>query len=311
MATARIGRIGLGTVQFGLPYGATNTLGQVSEAEAARILGRAAEAGIRVLDTAAAYGEAEALLGRLAPVAAPFRIITKTVPLRVASLGPEHAAEVARGIEASRRRLRRDHLDAVLVHHADDLLAEGGGRLADVLLDAQARGTVGLVGISVYQPAQLEAAMARLAPGIVQLPFNLLDQRFAVSGMLARLAAIGCEVHARSLFLQGTLLEEPEALPPGLVQGLPAFRRASEFRARHGLGALAACLAHGLSRPEIDALVLGVASLGQLGEILAAISGLPEALPDMSGLAVDDEDVIDPSRWQLDGPPVRGIVPGT
>ena len=52
-------KLGLGTVQFGLPYGVSNTRGQVSRAEAAAILALAAKAGIATLDTAAGYGTAE------------------------------------------------------------------------------------------------------------------------------------------------------------------------------------------------------------------------------------------------------------
>jgi aryl-alcohol dehydrogenase-like predicted oxidoreductase len=58
-------KIGLGTVQFGQAYGVSNTHGQVSPDEAARILSRAAQAGAMVLDTAANYGAAEAVLAEL------------------------------------------------------------------------------------------------------------------------------------------------------------------------------------------------------------------------------------------------------
>ena len=70
--------LALGTVQFGLAYGATNTRGQVPEDEVARILGSARQAGVRFLDTASAYGTAEAVLGRTLPPGHDFRIVTKT-----------------------------------------------------------------------------------------------------------------------------------------------------------------------------------------------------------------------------------------
>ena len=55
-------KLGLGTVQFGQAYGISNRRGQVSAEEAAAILTLAAEAGIRLLDTAANYGDAETVL---------------------------------------------------------------------------------------------------------------------------------------------------------------------------------------------------------------------------------------------------------
>ncbi len=43
-----IPQICLGTVQFGLPYGITNSAGQLAQAEVASILTQAAAAGIRL-----------------------------------------------------------------------------------------------------------------------------------------------------------------------------------------------------------------------------------------------------------------------
>src|SRR4051812_21051223 len=73
-------RIGLGTVQFGINYGVSNTSGQVSAPEISAILATAREAGIRVLDTAASYGTAEQALGRALQPGHRFDIVTKTLP---------------------------------------------------------------------------------------------------------------------------------------------------------------------------------------------------------------------------------------
>ena len=72
-----MGKIGLGTVQFGQAYGVSNVHGQVSRDEAGVILTRAAEGGIEVLDTAANYGEAEKVLTTFDT--SRFRVISKTV----------------------------------------------------------------------------------------------------------------------------------------------------------------------------------------------------------------------------------------
>lgn len=56
---------------------------------------------------------------------------------------------------------------------------------------------------------------------LVQLPANLLDQRFLRTGWLDRLQAMGCEIHVRSLFLQGLLLMQP-ALRPTIFSASPS-----------------------------------------------------------------------------------------
>ena len=59
-----INKIGLGTVQFGLPYGINNTYGQTQEVEVKVILQIASKNGITILDTAHAYGNCETILGK-------------------------------------------------------------------------------------------------------------------------------------------------------------------------------------------------------------------------------------------------------
>src|SRR5687768_9379896 len=53
----------LGTVQFGLPYGINNASGKPSRAHVFEILDYAHDQGIRVLDSADAYGDAQQLIG--------------------------------------------------------------------------------------------------------------------------------------------------------------------------------------------------------------------------------------------------------
>jgi len=110
MAEPGLQKLGLGTVQFGLPYGVSNRRGQVPRADAAAILALAAKGGIRTLDTAANYGSAEQVLAGLDTGA--FRIVTKTIGVKA---GVD--AVVARARESA-RLLKADTL---LVHAAGDL----------------------------------------------------------------------------------------------------------------------------------------------------------------------------------------------
>ncbi len=297
-------RLGLGTVQFGLAYGITNQRGQVAVDDVGRILRAAAVAGWRLLDTAAAYGDSEAVLGGQGEAAAPFRIVTKTIQLKATQIGPAEAETVRAGLERSLRLLRRCPLDGVLVHDSADILNPGGERVLDILREAQVRGQVGRIGVSVYDPEELARVLDRFTPDLVQLPFNLFDQRFATTGLLARLKALGCEIHARSLFLQGTLLVEPQALPARLAYARPAFTALADFLAAHGLDRLTACLGCGLARPELDALIMGVTGVDELGAIIAAAATLPAALPDFSRLAVTEETILHPGKW-------RGLIRGS
>lgn len=282
MTAVGIGRrLALGTAQFGLDYGITNVQGRMPEAEAARVLSAAAAGGIDTLDTAAAYGDAEIVLGTLG-AAQRFRLVTKIS-------GPaETLVDAAR---ESARRLGRMP-DTVLLHAPAALAGADGSAVASALLALRDAGLAGTVGVSVYTPAELEAALRRLRPGLVQLPFNLFDRRFAPA--IARLADAGIEVHARSLFLQGTLLAP--APPPRLRFAAARFAALHAVLGTHRLTALEACLAAGLSMAGIARLVVGVSNVADLTAILAARP--PDALPAaFAELACNEPDLVDPSRW--------------
>ena len=78
-ADARVRRIGLGTAQFGLAYGISNSGGQVPLETVQAILTRATGLGITHLDTAPAYGTAESVVGAVIVDQPQFRVSTKTL----------------------------------------------------------------------------------------------------------------------------------------------------------------------------------------------------------------------------------------
>jgi len=294
--------LGLGTAQFGLAYGVTNTRGQVSREEARAILSLADRAGMRVIDTAHEYGGSEAALGSLEDATRGFRIITKTPTLGPERIDGEQIAALERAIDTSRRALRRDRLDGLLVHNGQALLLPGGDRVIALLRQAKAQGLVAHIGVSLSDPAALAAILARFSPDLVQFPLNLLDQRFLASGLMADLAARDVEIHVRSVFLQGLLLADLQEVPASLSHARPALETARRFGAAHGLTPLGACIGFVLAQPHVSHAIVGVTGVGELAAIVAAARALPTDLPDFKSLAVDDPDIIAPARWRV--PPV-------
>lgn len=66
---------------------------------------------------------------------------------------------------------------------------------------------------SVYNSNQIDQLLKKYPIDIIQVPINLLDQRLILSGHLDRLKDLQIEIHARSVFLQGLLLLNPDTLP--------------------------------------------------------------------------------------------------
>lgn len=287
-------RVGLGTVQFGLDYGVSNTAGQVAAAEVPLILQTAAREGVSVIDTAAAYGNSESVLGQALPTAHAFELVTKLPRLPAAV--PDAAAWVEETVSGSLGRLRVAGLYGLLMHDAKDLLNEKGAALFEALTSLKRRGIVKKIGASLYTGAEADALIARYPVDLVQLPINLLDQRLLRGGQLDRLKHAGVEVHARSLFLQGLLLMPPAQLPPHFISVRPILDRFGQAAAGMGLSRLAAAVAFASSVEQIDVAVFGVTKNVEFEEILAAHK---QSLPRdwYAGFSVDDERILSPNLW--------------
>lgn len=295
-------RLGLGTVQFGMPYGVANARGQVAAGDVARILALARRAGIATLDTAALYGESEAVLGAsLAGTGAAdaFRIVTKTAKVGSARTEGDAVTTLAQTFSRSLRLLRQDQVYGLLAHDADDLLGPHGQAIWSELSRLKAAGMVRKVGASVYTGDQIDRLLDRYALDLVQLPINAVDRRLVAGGQLARLHARGVEIHARSVFLQGLLLAPPETISPHFG----ALRtRVMELRtafAALGLTPLEGALASVMQRREVDCLVTGITSVGELSALVAAAdkaATLADAVH-VEDFAIGDERVLSPHLW--------------
>ncbi len=279
-------RLALGTAQLGLPYGATNRHGRPSDDVAMAIFVRARAAGIADLDTAAAYGDAEAVIGRSTDRHG-FRIVTKI------ARGSDDAGAIA----GSLARLAVPRVHGLLAHRVADLLDADGDRFMAALRRGVDAGLVDRVGVSVYSPEELRAILVRHRVDLVQLPLSAVDRRFVDSGLVAELAARGVEVHARSVFLQGTLLAEPASLTGALAHLAPTIARFRTLCAEAGTTPLAAALGVALSEPGIAATVVGVTSVAELDEIVAA-AGAPRVAIDLPALGTAPEAVVDPRLWR-------------
>ena len=123
------------TVQFGLPYGISNSAGKTSPSDVQAILDYVYQQDIKVLDTAAMYGNAEEVLGlQLANIDANnWRIITKTPHFTNATIVQEDVGSLNASFEASVQKLGSQP-DGLLIHACDDLFKPSGSQLYDAML---------------------------------------------------------------------------------------------------------------------------------------------------------------------------------
>ena len=284
-------KLAIGAAQMGMDYGIANRTGQVSVPEVVRILDQARQEGIDTVDTAVAYGSSEQALGEAG--VQDLRVVTKIGPI------PEHCTDAAswviETVRASCRRLRSASVHGVLLHRVQDLAGNHAVGLARGLHAAVSCGLATVAGVSVYSPEDLEFAVGKLQVGLVQLPRNPLDKRFDRAGWLDRLKDAGVEVHVRSIFLQGLLTMPTPDVETRFGRWSDLLARWRSWVEQSGLSPVEVCIADAMAEPSIDRIVVGFDSRQQLLQACGAARGRPTRVP--PDLAVDDLDLLLPSRW--------------
>lgn len=270
----------LGTAQWGFNYGVTNATGRLSDRSLKALAGRAWKHGIRSLDTAPSYGDAESRVGLISE---PFEVQTK-----VSALDCEEPALFAR-IQEGRRRTHQPELAAVLVHDWPELPARRQGEVARIMESVREGGLCHSVGVSVYEEADIRLALkffSRL--DVVQAPVSILDQRLAKSEAVRRLRSRGGRLQARSVLLQGAAAAPSEH---------PMFGHHPDVsRLRASGNPVKLCMSYIAGLPWVDEVVVAATSVGELDELMANLRS-PMVREDWADFASQDPWLIDPRRW--------------
>lgn len=276
--TNPISKIGLGTVQFGIPYGITNKRGQTPETEVALILNYAKEVGIDTLDTANAYGASEKVLGQ--NNIADFKIVSKF-------LRQHPNQNISDILNESLKNLNVSALYGYMAHRPMDVVQNPN--LWDELNILKQNGTFQKIGFSFNEIFEIEEVLKiGFNPDIIQVPYNYLDHRF--ESYMKELKNQGCEIHTRSAFLQGLFFSDPKNLNVFFDDVKPVIQQLQKF----GNALPGMLLKHCADKPFIDKVIFGVNTLSQLKSNINNLS-VTNTLP-LKTQTINDSILI-PSKW--------------
>lgn len=172
--------LGLGTVKFGRDQGLKYPRGfTIPDDRAVRaLLDLARDLGINLLDTAPAYGDSEARLGRLLRGTRDHWVICTKVGEEFEAGVSRHdfsPAHIRASVERSLRRLQTGVLDIVLIHSDgnDELIIEQSGGL-ETLAELKREGKLRSFGMSTKTVAGGWRAAARC--DLLMVSWNLADE---------------------------------------------------------------------------------------------------------------------------------------
>ncbi len=280
-------KLALGTVQFGLDYGISNTSGQVSLEEARKVLKLAKEYGVDTLDTSSTYGDSERVLGNIG--IDDYQIVTKTTSLQ---LGVDN---VLKSFYRSLKKMNIQNVYGLLIHDTNDVKNRQFELLYKKLNQLKQVGVINKIGFSVYTPEQVDFLLDNFDFDLIQIPFNIIDNRFVVGGQIKKLRDNNVEIHARSVFLQGLLLMNSQDKLEKFSRWKDLWNLWHEWLNDNEITALEATIRYAMSVSEISKVVVGIDSTVQLKEILEACEGEVYNIP--QNLFVHDADLLNPSNW--------------
>jgi aryl-alcohol dehydrogenase-like predicted oxidoreductase len=189
-------RLGLGTWAIGGRWtagGEAAGWGETDDGQSLAAIRAAVAAGVRLFDTAQAYGagHSERLLGKALAGHPDVRIVTKVGFIvndaaRTLERSTTNPDEIEASVDASRRRLGRDRIDIVLLH-LNDLATDAALPIFDRLEELRTRGWIGHYGWSTDYPASVAAMAGRPGFAAVEHAMNVLFAADHLGAAVARL----------------------------------------------------------------------------------------------------------------------------
>ncbi|WP_404338899.1 aldo/keto reductase [Pseudoalteromonas mariniglutinosa] len=292
-------KLALGTVQFGVDYGVSNTQGRPNQQEVNRILTLAHDEGISTLDTALGYGQSHHALASFADLNNYFSIVTKLPPFKKEQFNSTDVEHYINYIEQCFDDLNSRSLNGILFHQANDIDKKGVEPIIDYLADLKVNNRLAKTGVSLYSGAPINTISTHSSIDLVQIPFNAFDTYFKTTGALELFKKHHIAIHTRSSFLQGLLLmpldQVADYFKPWKTQ-LEKFHCLAKYL---NVSSLTLCLSYVLQEPQIDQIIVGVNTERELNEILTAYH-LSLQLPfnELKSFAVNSPQLTNPALWK-------------
>lgn len=281
----------LGTVQMGIPYGISNTMGQISLSDSIQILEEAHKFGVRTLDSAEAYGNAHSVIGEfnLQFPEKQFNITTKLPHI------------IQEDIEVKVNQYLMDlHVNRLdtLLFHSYKTFKENIGNL-NQLIKLKQKNIVEKIGVSVYTNQEAEDVIQFDEIDIIQLPFNVFDNKNLRGEILELAKKKGKTIHTRSCYLQG-LFFQPIHSDKKIVSALKKeLELLHSIADKYQLNIQQIALNYCLQQPNIDQVLIGIDNLEQLKSNLSDANKTisSEIIEEINTLHILNSDLLNPSLW--------------
>jgi aryl-alcohol dehydrogenase-like predicted oxidoreductase len=299
-----VSELAFGGVEIGIPYGigVRNEADMISEAGAVDLIHAALDSGINFFDTARMYGNSERIMGKaftghrseviISTKCRHFRDEYSKLP------GSSIIKKIVReSLAESLEALQTDYVDVYMLHQVDMEILENDD-VSGLFLDLKRSGVIRTTGVSTYTAEETGKAIETDVWDVIQLPFNLLDQRQEACFSLA--SAKGKGVVIRSVLLKGILSDKGKNLHPALKKVENHLACFNELLDESAPDLASLAMKFALSFAGVSAILVGMDRPEYLNKSLESANGIyldKYRLARAKELAYKDPGFIDLPYW--------------
>ena len=279
-------KITIGSANFTQKYGADQI--KIKPNELKKILNLALQNNINKIDTADSYVNGSGVFKKINK---KFKFISKIKPNnKWVSL-----AFCRKKIKDHFKLFNDNRVHTLLFHDTDILFKTVGPKIFKNLITLKKKKYFKKIGISIYDTKNLSYLVNQYDLDVVQCPYNVLDKRIIQSGWFKKLKDRGIEVHIRSIFLQGLLVNKLFYKKKYFKKWKNQIYSWFQSLEKNNISPIDYCL-NDLLNYEFDQIIIGIKNYNNLKEI---INFKKISYKKKITVKINDLKLIDPRKWKI------------
>ena len=276
----------LGTAQLGQKYGVANTSKTLCFTNARALVHTALRKGVRVIDTAFAYGNAQDKV---------FKSTQNTSALVVSKVSKKELMVQNNAHKLNKKKL----LFALLLHTHNTLITQA---VREKVQQLKQNKSIKYFGISIYEDSEFQRAVGCKEVDIIEVPFNLFDQRLIALDWVKQAKKYNKLLLIRSVFLQGLFFLDTNNLPSYLEQTKTSLKALHTLCEKYKLDIASLAMAFASLHANKHLIIVGCDNKEQLCKNISTFACdlfLPSSMNSeiVQHFATLSPSIYDPRKW--------------
>lgn len=198
-------------------------------------------------------------------------------------------------IKKNAKNIGVKQIHTLLIQNTNFLLKKNGHRFFFILRKIKEYGLVNKIGYSIYDFNTIRSLVKNFKPDIIQCPCNIFDNRINNKQISLFIKKKKIEIHARSIFLKGSLLLKAKNLPKQISQWREKFKEFEDWVKKNNYSRLEVCMNFVLNNHMVNKVIIGADNLQQLKQILNIKKRRKIKIP--KKFFITDQNLLNPSKW--------------